>query len=210
MQIYSVMQYLIRNIKLSFWIWICQKSGFDISQFLRELGNNTPIVYITNRDDLMQKAFQYKVLGFVRKDKIQEELPFAISCVVQEIQKRIVTSWYSQHIVKKEYYNLPVSDILYIESENHQTKIYTVSTKDAIITRDSLRSYMEKEEFQGFIPISVSCIVNIEHIFQLKKILWYWTIKGFVYQSKKSQISQGNVSTKTRRNIIWSTPFQNG
>ena len=65
-----------------------KKSGFDISQFLRELGNNTPIVYITNRDDLMQKAFQYKVLGFVRKDKIQEELPFAISCVVQEIQKK--------------------------------------------------------------------------------------------------------------------------
>lgn len=65
-----------------------KQSGFDISQSLRELGNNTPIVYITNRDDLMQKAFQYKVLGFVRKDKIQEELPFAISCVVQEIQKK--------------------------------------------------------------------------------------------------------------------------
>lgn len=65
-----------------------KKSGFDISQFLRELGNNTPIVYITNRDDLMQKAFQYKVLGFARKDKIQEELPFAISCVIQEIQKK--------------------------------------------------------------------------------------------------------------------------
>ena len=65
-----------------------KQSGFDISQSLRELGNNTPIVYITNRDDLMQKAFQYKVLGFVRKDKLQEELPFAISCVVQEIQKK--------------------------------------------------------------------------------------------------------------------------
>ena len=92
-----------------------------------------PIVYITNRDDLMQKAFQYKVLGFVRKDKIQEELPFAISCVVQEIQKKNShVMIFAAHRQKKEYYNLPVSDILYIESENHQTKIYTVSTKDAI------------------------------------------------------------------------------
>ena len=170
-----------------------KKSGFDISQSLRELGNNTPIVYITNRDDLMQKAFQYKVLGFVRKDKIQEELPFAISCVVQEIQKKNShVMIFAAHRQKKEYYNLLVSDILYIESENHQTKIYTVSTTDAIITRDSLRSYMEKEEFQGFIPISVSCIVNIEHIFSIEKD----TV--FVYQSKKSQISQGNVSTKNK------------
>ena len=100
----------------------------------------------------------------------QEELPFAISCVVQEIQKKNShVMIFAAHRQKKEYYNLPVSDILYIESENHQTKIYTVSTKDAIITRDSLRSYMEKEEFQGFIPISVSCIVNIEHIFSIEK-----------------------------------------
>ena len=83
-----------------------KKSGFDISQFLRELGNNTPIVYITNRDDLMQKAFQYKVLGFVRKDKIQEELPFAISCVVQEIQKKNShVMIFAAHRQKKEYYN---------------------------------------------------------------------------------------------------------
>ena len=99
-----------------------KKSGFDISQSLRELGNNTPIVYITNRDDLMQKAFQYKVLGFVRKDKIQEELPFAISCVVQEIQKKNShVMIFAAHRQKKEYYDLLVSDILYIESENHQT-----------------------------------------------------------------------------------------
>lgn len=35
-----------------------QDSGFDVSKFLRENNNNIPIVYITNRDDLMQQAFQ--------------------------------------------------------------------------------------------------------------------------------------------------------
>ena len=173
-----------------------KKSGFDISQFLRELGNN--------RDDLMQKAFQYKVLGFVRKDKIQEELPFAISCVVQEIQKKnnhIMI--FAAHRQKKEYYNLLVSDILYIESENHQTKIYTVSTKDAIITRDSLRSYMEKEEFQGFIPISVSCIVNIEHIFSIEKDTLVLDNKKVLFISRRKVKSVKEMfQQKTRRNII--------
>lgn len=181
-----------------------KKSGFDISQSLRELGNNTPIVYITNRDDLMQKAFQYKVLGFVRKDKIQEELPFAISCVVQEIQKKNShVMIFAAHRQKKEYYDLLVSDILYIESENHQTKIYTVSTTDAIITRDSLRSYMEKEEFQGFIPISVSCIVNIEHIFSIEKDTLKLDNEKFLFISRRKVKSVKKMfQQKTRRNII--------
>ena len=181
-----------------------KQSGFDISQSLRELGNNTPIVYITNRDDLMQKAFQYKVLGFVRKDKIQEELPFAISCVVQEIQKKNShVMIFAAHRQKKEYYNLPVSDILYIESENHQTKIYTVNKKDAIITRDTLRSYLEKEEFQGFIPISVSCIVNIEHIFSIEKDTLRLDNEKFLFISRRKIKSVKEMfQQKTRRYII--------
>ena len=181
-----------------------KQSGFDISQSLRELGNNTPIVYITNRDDLMQKAFQYKVLGFVRKDKLQEELPFAISCVVQEIQKKNShVMIFSAHRQKKEYYNLPISDILYIESENHQTKIYTVNKKDAIITRDTLRSYLEKEEFQGFIPISVSCIVNFEHIFSIEKDTLILDNKKILFISRRKIKSVKELFLqKTRRNII--------
>ena len=181
-----------------------KQSGFDISQSLRELGNNTPIVYITNRDDLMQKAFQYKVLGFVRKDKIQEELPFAISCVVQEIQKKNNhVMIFAAHRQKKEYYNLLVSDILYIESENHQTKIYTVNKQDAIITRDTLRSYLEKEEFQGFIPISVSCIVNIEHIFSIEKDTLRLDNEKFLFISRRKIKSVKEMfQQKTRRYII--------
>jgi len=92
---------------------------------------------------------------------------------------------------------------LYIESENHQTKIYTVSTKDAIITRDSLRSYMEKEEFQGFILISVSCIVNIEHIFSIEKDTLVLDNKKVLFISRRKVKSVKEMfQQKTRRNII--------
>ena len=177
-----------------------KKNGFDISQFLREMDSDAPIVYITNRDDLMQKAFQYKVLGFVRKDKMQEELPFAISCVVQEIQKK------NRHVVistSQYHYNLKISDILYIESENHQTKIYTVNKKEEIITRDPLHSYLEKEEFQGFIPISVSCIVNFEHIFSIEKDTLVLDNKKILFISRRKIKSVKELFLqKTRRNII--------
>ena len=112
-----------------------KKSGFDISQSLRELGNNTPIVYITNRDDLMQKAFQYKVLGFVRKDKLQEELPFAISCVVLEIQKK------NSHVMIFSAHRQKKNIIIY------QFLIFCI-LKAKIIKQKSIRSTKRMQSLQ--------------------------------------------------------------
>lgn len=147
-----------------------EKSGFDISSVLRESGNEVPIIYITNRDDLMQQAFQYKVLGFVRKNNLEEELPLAVSCVLREIQKNskkiTVVSAQKQ---KKSRYELNISDIMYIESENHQTKIHLKNAAEIISTRETLNSYILQNGFKDFIQISSSCIVNYMHIFSIEK-----------------------------------------
>lgn len=152
------------------------KTGFDLSQSLRDKSDDIPIVYITNRDDLMQKAFQYKALGFVRKDKIKEELPFAVSCVVSEIKRKTNSIMiFSANRQKKERHDLLISDILYIESQHHQTKIHVYNrdnnkaTVDEIITREPLNFYANHVGFEDFIYISVSCIVNCDHIFSIEK-----------------------------------------
>lgn len=145
-----------------------QNSGFAISEFLRENSNIIPIVYITNRDDLMQQAFQYKVLGFVRKNHLAEELPFAVKCVIQEIRKaakRIVLI--SAQKNKKTKYEVAVSDILYVDSQDHQTTVHLVN-KTSIVTREPLSSYLLQKAFNDFIQISSSCIVNHVHIFSIE------------------------------------------
>lgn len=146
-----------------------QDSGFTISAFLRENSDNIPIVYITNRDDLMQQAFQYKVLGFVRKNKLNEELPFAVECVLQEIRKvakRIVLI--SAQKNKKTKYDVAVSDILYIDTLDHRTTVH-LNNQTSIVTREPLNSYLSQKTFSGFIQISSSCIVNHLHIYSIEK-----------------------------------------
>ena len=152
------------------------KTGFDLSRSLRDKADDIPIVYITNRDDLMQKAFQYKALGFVRKDKIKEELPFAVSCVVSEIKRKTNSIMiFSANRQKKERHDLLISDILYIESQHHETTIHVYNrdnnkaTVDEIITREPLNFYANHVGFEDFIYISVSCIVNCKHIFSIEK-----------------------------------------
>ncbi len=146
-----------------------QDSGFDVSKFLRESNNNIPIVYITNRDDLMQQAFQYKVLGFVRKNHLADELPFAVKCVIQEIRKtaKRITLIAAQKN-KKTKYEVAVSDVLYVESLDHHTTVHLINNT-SIITREPLSSYLSKNAFEGFIQISSSCILNHTHIFSIEK-----------------------------------------
>lgn len=146
-----------------------QDSGFAVSAFLRENSNNIPIVYITNRDDLMQQAFQYKVLGFVRKNHLTDELPFAVECVLQEIRKtakRIVLI--SAQKNKKTKYDVAVSDILYIDTQDHQTTVH-MNDGTSIAIREPLNAYLAQKAFSGFIQISSSCIVNHIHIYSIEK-----------------------------------------
>lgn len=142
------------------------KSGFDISHQLRETEVELPIVYVTNRDDLMQKAFQYKVLGFVRKNRLDEELPYAIESVLYEIQANTKTIMV---ISAQKKYNLKISDIMYIESENHNVSIYLNNRADSIQVRETLNAYIENVGFKKFIQISSSYIVNYEYIFSIEK-----------------------------------------
>jgi DNA-binding LytR/AlgR family response regulator len=117
----------------------------------------------------MQKAFQYKALGFVRKNHLVEELPFAVKCVLQEIHKAtkcIVLISVQKN--KKTKHEVVVSDILYIDTQNHQTTFH-LANNTSVVTRESLSSYTSQNAFQGFIQISSGCIVNHIHIYSIEK-----------------------------------------
>lgn len=142
------------------------KSGFDISKLLRENNIELPIVYVTNRDDLMQKAFQYKVLGFVRKNHLEEELPYAVQCVLHEIEANTKTITVTS---AQKKYKLKIFDIIYIESSNHDIQIYLNNQSKPIRTRGTLNTYIKNAGFRKFIQISSGCIVNYEYIFSIEK-----------------------------------------
>lgn len=142
------------------------QSGFEVSDKIRKLNVNIPIVYITNRNDLVYKAFQYKAIGFIRKEHIESELPNAISIALEEINMHSneISINYSGKL-----YKINIDDIIYIHSEDHNVYFHINNQKEIIKTRSTLTSFSESYEFAKFIPISVSCIVNYLHIFSIDK-----------------------------------------
>lgn len=143
-----------------------KQSGFDISEKIREINNDLPIIYITNRNDLVYKAFQYKAIGFIRKEYIDKELPEALSLVLKEINQRSneISINYSGKL-----YKISVDDIVYIHSEDHNVHFHINKQDTVLKSRSTLTAFSETAEFSKFIPISASCLVNFSYIFSIEK-----------------------------------------
>ena len=141
-----------------------QMNGFELAEYLRANHDLVPIVYITARDDLMIQAFRYKALGFVRKQHIDSELPFALSTVMKELHIDNDTIDLTEtRSFGGRTYHISVKEIMYIENDHHNVNIH--KTDGQIITvRCPLSYFIEHEKFHHFTLISTGVIVNLSLI----------------------------------------------
>ena len=136
-------------------------NGFALAEHLRNQNDLIPIVYITAKDDLIIQAFRYKALGFVRKQFIENELPYALSTIMNEIHKDDdmieVTETRSEG---GHTYQLSINNIMYVQSFRHNVTIH-MSDGNKITVRSSLSYFSEHKGFKHFIAISTGIIVNL-------------------------------------------------
>lgn len=139
-------------------------TGFDLAQQLRTENDNIPIVYITGRDDLITQAFRYKPIGFVRKQHIDIELPFALTTILSELNRKKPTITVTEtRSAGGATHTILIDNILYIESIGHNVKMH-LSDGTSLTARGILSEYLEQSGFSGFIQINSGTIVNCAHI----------------------------------------------
>ena len=109
-------------------------NGFDLSQKIYEKNENIPIVYITGRDDLITNAFRYKPLGFVRKQFIASELPYALTTIINEIHKKSPSITITETRASGGgTYSIQIENITFLESEKHNLNIHLVTGERYIV-----------------------------------------------------------------------------
>lgn len=158
-------QYAIRKFDAAFLdIDMPDLSGFELTEKLHVINNNIQIVYITGRDDLITKAFRYRPIGFVRKHRIEQELPFAITTVLTELQKanREITLTEVRAKGGKTHI-IPIHDIVYLESIKHNIEVH-LTRKKILLIRESLSDFVNHPDFVDFVQIDAGTLVNLAHI----------------------------------------------
>ena len=139
-------------------------NGFDLSQKIYEKNNSVPIVYITSRDDLIIHAFRYKPLGFVRKQFIASELPYALTTILKEINRKSPSITITEtRFAGGRTYCIQIEKITFLESEKHNVKIQLL-TGESYTVREALSYYLNLPEFKDFVLINSGTMVNLAHI----------------------------------------------
>lgn len=139
-------------------------SGFDLAEQLRHQDDDIPIVYVTGRDDLITTAFRYKPIGFVRKQRIDIELPFALTSILSELgRKKTAITVTEIRSAGGKTHTVLISNIIYIESSKHYLYIHLTDSIQLTV-RGMLSDFLNLSGFESFVQINSGTIVNLEHM----------------------------------------------
>lgn len=109
-------------------------------------------------------AFRYKPLGFVRKQFITSELPYALTTILKEINRKSPSITITEtRFAGGRTYCIQIEEITFLESEKHNVKIQLL-TGESYTVREALSYYLNLPEFKDFVLINSGTMVNLAHI----------------------------------------------
>ena len=98
-------------------------SGMDVASQINKSNEFTEIIFVTNHDELVYKAYRFKALGFVRKKYLQDEIDEIVDLLIKSVnekQRYIVLSdcdtekkYHIEDIFVGMYLDVPDKDGIY-------------------------------------------------------------------------------------------------
>ncbi len=139
-------------------------SGMDAAARLNQIDSKSLIVFVTNYDELVFKAFKFKAIGFIRKKKFEEEIDEILDTILIELEKinHVIQLTEAGAIIKIDLF-----DIRYVKSSDHYVEFHFDGKYKTI--RRKLDEIQEQIEDYGFIRIHSRYLVNYRYIFSIEK-----------------------------------------
>lgn len=146
-------------------------------QLLEKLGNiSFSLIFVTAYNEFAVKAFRFSALDYLLKPIDTLDLQAAVRKAEQQQRvdgrqiELLRSQLHNQHLADKiavPYQQgvifLPVSDILYCESDSNYTKVMATQNRHYLLTR-TLRDVQEVLEERNFLRVHRQYVVNLDHI----------------------------------------------
>lgn len=150
-------------------------NGIDLARKLRELRNDTIIMFITNFIEYAPEGYEVHAFRYILKNKFESDINLYFEQAIAEIHKR-------KEVIKiqvnGEIIDLNLDNILYFEVQQHNISAYVLKFPQRkevkVYTFYGSLSDLEKRlEPQGFLRIHKSFLVNMRHLkkFQCREAL---------------------------------------
>lgn len=136
-------------------------TGIEVGNYIRKQLDNMgmQIIYISGKPSYAQQLFKTQPLDFLIKPIFQEQINETMETAIRIIKKKEERFEFQQG---KEYYYVPMGDIVYLESEGRKVKVVTL--KASFEFYGKLKE-VAKRLSENFVTIHQSYIVNMEYVF---------------------------------------------
>lgn len=142
-----------------------EMTGMEASERIRKDDENVILIFVTNRDDLVYRAFQYSVAAFIRKSYLESELSEVVISAYQKAKSKL-----SVYLLKTETGEAAFlsDDIQYFVSMNHNIRLHDKNQNEirVMYTLDKLEHILSQEIF---VRCHSGFIVNCNYIFSINK-----------------------------------------
>ncbi|MDE5557713.1 MAG: response regulator transcription factor [Ruminococcus sp.] len=141
-------------------------SGLELAEELRDNNMNLIIIFLTNHDEFVFKAIEFQPFRYIRKIKMNREMPLAIQAAVKIIQMQ-QDKYISLHTDDGDI-QVKLSEIIYFEADKRKTDVHLNNGKIFSVYKN-ITELFEMLTNDKFIMIHRCCGVNIDFIKVLKK-----------------------------------------
>lgn len=148
-------------------------NGLDIARKLRAARKDAVILFVTNFIEYAPEGYEVQAFRYVLKSEISRKLPEYLHLALEQLQAVRQTIKIQ---INGELIDIPLAEILYIESQQHMVTVYARKTYSYYASLSALERQLEPH---GFLRIHKSYLVNMA---RLKK-----------YQCKEAVLDDGTV-----------------
>lgn len=136
-------------------------SGLQLAEKLRANNLNLIIIFLSNHEEFVFKAIEFQPFRYIRKIKLDAEMPIAIRSAVN-----LISANNDLHIFLNTddgETKVMMSEILYYETEKRKVAVHLKKEKKILLNKtiSEIPTIIDNEKF---IMIHRSCVVNSDHI----------------------------------------------
>lgn len=135
-------------------------NGMDAARKLRTMDPTVSLIFVTNLAQYAVKSYEVEALDFVVKPVNYYQLAMKMNRALRVIHRRqgIRLTVATEHGLRV----LPSQELVLVEVFDHQLVYHT--EQEQFQTRGSLSRLEEQLKGQGFIRISVNCLISMRHV----------------------------------------------
>lgn len=136
-------------------------SGLEVAKMVREMGSESILMFISSYENYVFDSFEYSPFRYIRKERMQQELPIALRAAQGLYQKN--RKCYLVLRCDEGELRIEETEIMYFEIVRRQIRI-CLSDGRVLHTWRTMKELQSELSADRFSKIHSGCVVNLKYV----------------------------------------------